>query len=233
MKKVLYISLLINGVLLLLGAFALHRLGGIKNIKYRIANRGLSKLYEHRKNHFSQMPGRDSSIVFLGDSITELCEWSELLNSDNILNRGISGDHCDGVRERLKDVKKLNPSKIFLMIGVNDLAFHPAKKVIEKYQRLIFEIKNKLPHATLYLESVLPVNNIVSPLPMQNEDVDELNEGIKKIAAENKLTYINLHSLLLDSDGNLHAQYTQDGIHLNGKGYMVLKNELQSYVSDN
>lgn len=232
MKKLLYISLAFNCLALLAGMYMVHRFGGWKNIKYRIANRGLTKIYEHRKNQFKNMPGRDSSIFFLGNSITEQCEWAELLNNPNIVNRGIAGDHCDGVGERLDDLKKLNPTKIFLMIGVNDLAFHPSEVVLEKYKKLIPKILSSFPSAVLFLESVLPVNNLVGPLPMQNEDIETLNKGIKKIAKKYNLTYLNLHPLLLDKNGNLDARYTMDGIHLNGEGYLKLKPILEKTLAD-
>ena len=58
------------------------------------------------------LPERDSGIVFLGNSITAWGEWAELFNDENIANRGIPGDHCDGVRERLDEHSKAAPSKI-------------------------------------------------------------------------------------------------------------------------
>ena len=232
MKRLLYISLLINGVFLILGAYALHRFGGLENVKYRIANRGLTKIYEHRKNLFKEMPGRDSSIIFLGNSITEQCEWAELLNIPNVVNRGIAGDHCDGVKKRLGDLEKLNPSKIFLMIGINDLAFHPPEVVLKKYEKLVADLLHRFPSTNLNLEAVLPINKSVSPFPMTNEDVKHLNEGIKNIAQKNNLIYVDLYPLLLDDSGNLDIQYTMDGIHLNGKGYLKLKPILEKMMVD-
>ena len=38
------------------------------------------------------------------------------------INRGISGDHIDGVIERLSNSAiELKPEKIFLLIGINDV----------------------------------------------------------------------------------------------------------------
>lgn len=233
MKKLLIISLLFNAIIIGAGLYVVQMAGGWEYVMYRLKNRGLAKIYEHRKNQFEVLPGKNKSIIFLGDSLTEHGQWSELFGSDTIMNRGIAGDHCDRVMLRLESLKKLNPEKIFLLIGVNDLAFDSPKKVIKKYQDLLTEVLKQFPETTLYLESLLPVNKIVSPtLPMDNDDIDEVNEAIQKMAQENNLTYIDLNSKLTDADGNLHAKYTMDGIHLNGEGYLELKNALVSFVEN-
>ncbi|MBI1227879.1 MAG: hypothetical protein GC192_21785 [Bacteroidetes bacterium] len=220
MKTLTYISLIVN--LLFIGGlvFALHKYGGLRNLWAKINNRGIEKTYFHRKNLFEMLPPKDGTIVMLGNSITAGGEWTELLGNPNILNRGIPGDHCDGMRERLSEVLRHHPSKIFLMAGVNDLAFISPEKTWPKYERLVYEILTESPSTKLYLQSVLPVNNLVSPTPVDNEDVQVLNAKIKEFAQANNLVFIDLYNVLQDLDGNLDAAYTQDGIHLNGAAYL-------------
>ncbi len=217
---VFYISLALNLFLLAGLFFALHKYGGLRNLWAKINSRGIEKTYQHRKNLFEMLPPKDGAIVMLGNSITAGGEWPELLNNPNILNRGIPGDHCDGMRERLGEVLRHHPSKIFLMAGVNDLAFISPEKTWPKYERLVNEILTKSPSTKLYLQSVLPVNNLVSPTSVDNEDVRALNAKIKDFAQANGLVYIDLYNVLQDLDGNLDAAYTQDGIHLNGAAYL-------------
>ncbi len=57
-----------------------------------------------RQDIYDAMPGRKGEIVFLGNSITERVSWSELLENDKIINRGIGGDICWGVYDRLDEV---------------------------------------------------------------------------------------------------------------------------------
>jgi lysophospholipase L1-like esterase len=65
---------------------------------------------------------KPGSIVFLGDSITDFFRVNEFFPGVYVINRGISGDTTDGVLNRLAEsVYELSPSKIFLMIGTNDL----------------------------------------------------------------------------------------------------------------
>ncbi len=223
MKKLGYTSLIINVLALIVLAIALHRYGGWRNLWAKVNSRGIEKTYFHRKNLFEMLPPKDGAIVFLGNSITAGCEWSELFNNPKILNRGIPGDHCDGMLERLDEVLRHRPSKIFLMAGINDLAFLPPSKVWPKYERLVEAILTKSPSTTLYLQSVLPVNNIVSPTAVDNDDVQALNEKIKQFAQAKNLIFIDLYGAMKDLDGNLDAAFTQDGVHLNGAAYLKWK----------
>jgi lysophospholipase L1-like esterase len=228
-SPLLLASLLLNAVLIGAMLFALQRYGGWQNLWSKINNRGIEKTYQHRKNLFDMLPPKAGSIVFLGNSITAQNEWAEMFNNPNILNRGIPGDHCDGIRARLDEVLENQPSKIFLMAGVNDLAFYPPSMVLPKYERLVEAILSKSPQTALYLQSVLPVNNIVSPTPVDNDDIRILNEGIRQLAETRGLVFIDLFPVLLDANGNLDAAYTQDGIHLNGAAYLKWKEVLLNY----
>ncbi|MCF8247003.1 MAG: hypothetical protein K9J37_18705 [Saprospiraceae bacterium] len=231
MNKLGYISLIINLLLLAAIAFAIHKYGGLRNLWAKINNRGIEKTYFHRKNLFEMLPPKDGAIVMLGNSITAAGEWTELLGNPNILNRGIPGDHCDGMRERLDEVFRHHPSKIFLMAGINDLAFISPSQTWPKYERLVNEILTKSPSTQLFLQSVLPVNNNVSPTAVDNDDVHALNEQIKQFAQAKNLIFIDLYSVMQDLDGNLDAAYTLDGVHLNGAAYLkwaaVLKGKLK------
>lgn len=227
-----YVSLLLNLLLLASIGYAIHRYGGWRNIWAKINNRGIEKTYFHRKNLFEMLPPKEGTIVFLGNSITAQNEWAEMFGNANILNRGIPGDHCDGICARLDEVLKNRPSKVFLMAGVNDLAFYPPSDVLPKYERLVEAILEKSPSTTLYLQSVLPVNNVVSPTPVDNDDIRTFNDGIRQLAKAKGLTFIDLYPLLLDANGNLDAVYTLDGVHLNGQAYLKWKDAIQNFVGE-
>src|SRR5690348_1170260 len=81
-----------------------------------------STYYLQRVSHFKTLPKTKGDIIFLGNSITDGAEWSELFNDNKIKNRGISGDITAGVLHRLNEVAERKPDKVFLLIGVNDLA---------------------------------------------------------------------------------------------------------------
>lgn len=223
-------SLVLNLLFIIVGLFLIQKLGGLKHVIYKATHRGLAEVYEHRKNIFELLPERDSAIVFLGNSITAQCEWAELFDNSRIINRGIPGDATDGILVRLPHILKHNPKKIFLMIGVNDLFYHEIPYIIENYKKIVEEIITKSPNTQLYIQSVLPINNKVKHSIIDNETIRNLNEQIKEISDYNHLIYIDLYSKLIDDKEDLNADFTKDGIHLNGNGYMIWKNEIEKYV---
>lgn len=77
--------------------------------------------YSQRIAVFEKEPLETGHIIFLGNSITEMGNWKQLMNDTTVLNRGISGDITFGVLKRLDDVIKKQPSKLFLLIGINDI----------------------------------------------------------------------------------------------------------------
>ena len=231
MKRLLYLSLFCN--LLALGAagFAVYRLGGWKYMLIRL-QRQTEGLYHHRAQHFERLPESPGCIIFLGDSQTEQAEWHELFGDKPvILNRGISGDYSEGLLERLPEVLRHKPLKIFLLIGVNDLGFGNSVAELElAYRAIVQKIRTESPNTELYLQSLLPVNNDVRHVGVKNAKILEVNTRIQQIARDFTLPFLDIGTPLKDANGNLSAKFTEDGLHVNGLGYAVWKKEIERYV---
>ncbi len=231
MKRALFISLFIN--LLLLGAiaWAVQKLGGFGYTWLRLSQREWG-VYEHRVQHFSKLPERLGSIVFLGDSQVEQAEWHEIFGDNPmVLNRGISGDYTAGVLDRMSEILRHKPQKIFLLVGVNDLFFGKTIAEIETdYRAIVQRTRAESPETELYLLSLLPVNNEVRNIGVENSAIQAINERIRQIAKDFALQYLDLNIPFTDADGNLAAKFTDDGLHINGLGYVLMKNELSSLV---
>jgi len=189
--------------------------------------------YYQKKSLFEQLPNTENEIIFLGDSITDGCNWSELLQDPRIINRGISGDVTDGVLDRLGEVTESKPQKIFLMIGINDLAKgRSVDYVLNNIKRIIKVIKDQSPETELFIQSVLPVNPDFTVFPdhvNKSHEVVEVNRGIIKICAHYEMQYIDVYSHLIDKEHRLSSDYTNDGLHLTGAGYIVWRNILKKY----
>jgi lysophospholipase L1-like esterase len=231
MKYFLYLSLFFNLLAIGVGGFAVSRLGGFRHVFIRL-QRTTEGLYHHRAQHFERLPERAGSIIFLGDSQTEQAEWHELFpDGPVVLNRGISGDYTEGMLERLPEIIRHKPLKIFLLIGVNDLAFGNSVPEIEQaYRTIVQKIRSESPDTELYLQSLLPVNNDVRHVGVKNERILEVNARIAQIARDFALPYLDIATPLKDADGNLAAKFTEDGLHVNGLGYFVWKKEIEKFV---
>lgn len=67
------------------------------------------------------LPAHSGGIIFVGDSITDDCEWEELIDNPDILNRGIDVDTLEEFIARLPEITRHDASKIFIEIGSSDL----------------------------------------------------------------------------------------------------------------
>ncbi|MBW6498842.1 MAG: sialate O-acetylesterase, partial [Bacteroidales bacterium] len=85
--------------------------------------------YEQRQSMFELLPDTDGEIIMLGNSITNVGAWEELLQNPRVKNRGISGDNTFGVLARMDEVLSSKPAKIFILIGINDIAVNNPPEV--------------------------------------------------------------------------------------------------------
>lgn len=180
--------------------------------------------YRQRLAYFRQMPDRKSEIVFLGNSITEAGEWQELVPGKNVINRGISGDVTYGVKARLDEVLSSKPAQVFLLIGVNDMKRgHAVNVIANSYREIVNRIVTTSPKTKLYLQSVLPVNEKLLQAiykEVTNEKIRALNVQLQSIAAEYKVTYVDLHKVFATAGGQLDSAATTDGLHLQATAYI-------------
>ncbi|MFE7373437.1 SGNH/GDSL hydrolase family protein [Bacillus cereus] len=192
--------------------------------------RSFTPLHKVRESVFNSAVSVETGVVFLGDSLTDYNEWGEAFSHVKTYNRGISGDTTIDVIDRLNQVIALKPSKVFLMVGINDLrAKTPKEEVVKNYNNIVKQLKTKLPETKIFIESILPIH-VSKPSNLNNEDVNWINRELDKIAKENEYTFINLHPLFTDKDGQLKKEWTVDGVHINGEGYKVWENEIKNHV---
>jgi lysophospholipase L1-like esterase len=171
---------------------------------------------------FKTFPHSKKDIVFLGNSISFWTDWNDLLRIRTAKNRGIPGDLTFGVLERLDEVINGKPSKVFILIGINDVARKiPDSMIINNYRKMVDRLKAGSPKTKIYLQSVFPTNESSNKLPnhYRNDKVVLLNAALKDIAVEKNVTYIDVYESLIDTEKKLRQEYTFDGVHLTAKGY--------------
>lgn len=192
--------------------------------------------YDQRATLFENLPIKSSDIVFLGNSLTNGCEWAELFGNPKIKNRGISGDEVMGIYDRIAPILKGKPAKIFLLTGINDVSHDlTADSVLVMYSKLVEKIREDSPRTKLYIQSLLPVNDEFTRFPKvhnKTQVILDINKGLKALAKRKKCIYIDLYShFLATGTQRLDKKYTNDGLHLLGPGYLVWKEVIKSYVN--
>ncbi len=192
------------------------------------SGRLIDRLHEYYLKNVARFAGENKGVkrggvVLVGDSITEGWPAALLPADGSVANRGISGDKVGGryygVRDRLREsVFDLGPRKVYLLVGINNLIFWPVPvpELLDDYDKLLAELRAGAPGTKIVVQSLLPLSLGYAEY---NPAVAAFNNGLRKLASKHGCTFLDLHAKFADARGELPAGLTDDGLHLNGKGY--------------
>jgi lysophospholipase L1-like esterase len=176
-------------------------------------------------------------VVFMGDSITDAWvspQYGGFFPGKPYIDRGISGQTTPQMLIRFQpDVIALQPKAVVILAGTNDLAGNTGPMTLGQIEANLTSMaelakENKI---RVVLASVLPVSNYGhdrqgNSLDMRTnrppEKILELNDWIKKYTAANGYTYLDYFSAMVDPQGMLQKDLSEDGLHPNAKGYAVM-----------
>lgn len=190
------------------------------------------------KSNFKKDFDSNENIVFFGDSITYIYPIEEIYDNNKIIRSGVSGytttDLLDNIEEMLY---QYNPTKVFLLIGTNDIMSDNSEKkqeeTVENIKKIYREIRKNRPKAKIYIESIYPVNKELNEKMVRNrnnEAIKNINREIEKFCEKEKITYIDLFNELVDDNGNFDEKYTGDGLHPVDLGYAKITKLLLPYI---
>lgn len=174
----------------------------------------------------------DNNYVFLGDSITEGYDLNKYYSDYPVVNSGIGGYTTIKILEKMDTmVYRYNPTKVFLLIGTNDIAHKESKEdIINNIDKIIDKIKANRKYTKIYVESIYPIDD-EKEHKRDNKLINDINKDVKELCNKKGVEYINIHDLLMDDDGNLRDEYSNDGLHLTDQGYEVVTKELKKYLN--
>ena len=166
-------------------------------------------------------------ILFTGSSLMEQFPINELLMTEKmntiIYNRGVGGFTTDDMLENMEvQVFGTEPSKIFINIGTNDISnptisFEEAlTHTITNYEKILMQIKERLPEAQVYMMAYYPVNEIDTPVEWDknlfvnrnNQNIPLANEVVRSLANQYGYEYIDVNQGLTDENGRLKKEFT-------------------------
>lgn len=182
----------------------------------------------------------DDNYVFLGDFIFDEYDLDTFYSNMNVVNSSGSKDKTIDVLENIKEkVYQYNPSKVFIMIGTNDIEADLALEDISlNIERIVNSIMENRPYADIYVCSICPVNGSDDKSSHDvigdrlNTDIQELNKLIKNMCGEKNITYIDIYNKLIDENGDLDIDYTDDGLHINEEAYKIITDEVIKYINE-
>lgn len=180
--------------------------------------------------------------VFIGDSRTYAFMINVgLSNATSYAYRGLNVDTVFTERVIKKNGRKMTPmqalkktkfKKVYIMFGVNETGWAYSDIFIEKYGKIIDEVRKVNPSATIYVQEIFPVSKKVSKEHdyVKNKKIKEYNKLLRKMAKKKKVYYIDTASAVELSDGSLPEDVAVDGIHLNRDGCKEWLKYLQTHT---
>ncbi len=192
--------------------------------------------------------------VFVGDSVTlklsYYADYGSLGNAD-FLCAGSLGynnaqwgyDHPDnvhpvynGIKYTVEDgVAMLQPKKIFVMLGMNDIGLYGVDGAVEGMKSLTAKIQQRCPDAVIYVQSVTPMLSYKQLSDLNNTTIAAFDQAIQPICQERGYIYLDVASAVNDGYGNLMEAYCSDatamGLHFSDAGCEAWVNYLKSHVA--
>lgn len=171
-----------------------------------------------------------TDAVFIGDSRTQgLQLFSGLTSTHYLCAKGatVASIYSDskvktasGAVPVMTALHHISFSKVYIMLGVNELGWVYPKTFTNQYAKVIQDIRAMNPDAKIVLQSILPVSAAQEAKHgyINNERIAEYNALIQKLAADNGCTYLNVAEAVTASDGCMADALTSDGLHLNKPG---------------
>jgi lysophospholipase L1-like esterase len=175
--------------------------------------------------------------ILAGDSLSLWFPPGLLPEGRNWLNQGISGEKSYGLWKRLELFDRTQPEMILVMIGINDLIQGVSDEIIlENQWQIMSYLRKAHPKAQVIVQSILPHGGEQATwegreklLGIPNSRIRQLNQQLQAIATKEGVKYLDLYPLFTNQQGNLHREFTTDGLHLSPQGYVVWRTALQLY----
>ena len=191
----------------------------------------------HRYDSFKVLAPAEGSILFIGNSITDMHCWPEAFVTSEgkylpIVNRGNSGTYSTEQSDNLESYLLNKPKKVFMMIGTNDIAtsgglnFSP-EQVLSYIKSMVERIHARSPQTKVYLYSILN-NKTANRVEATWLKANELIKAYAETA--DKVTYVDLYDKLtgIAQGGALSYDY----LHLTAAAYQVWTESICQYLQE-
>ena len=169
-----------------------------------------------------------SNTVFIGDSVTQgIDDYAMLKNAKVVAKNGQTLVDANKLSEK---VKGMNPKKIFILLGSNDLLNNISTgQFVFYYENLIKLLISDSPNAKIYIQSILPVEEFIDkqrPL-LSNSRIDKFNKALKDMKKGSNVEFLNIASVYKNYKGSMYDGYTSEGIHIKFDYYNIWFNYLE------
>ncbi len=140
-----------------------------------------------------------------------------------IVNQGRDGDSTVGMLNRFDVcVDSEDPDIVLIWGGINDLSSMVLPRDV--YGNIVKLVeKTRAVGAFPVVLNVAPVGGVHF-----DDQVKELNQNLMAYCESSEVTCLDIFSLLVDGEGKLAKEYSNDGVHLSDKGYQIIMQPVYS-----
>lgn len=129
-------------------------------------------------------------------------------------------------------IKKCGKKKVYIMLGINDIAYYTRPELFEQFKKLTDSILEKSPDVTFYVQSVTPMTG--NKNGTTNDEINEYNALLSQYCCQKGWYFIDVASVLRDENGLLPRKYCSDpdgmGIHFTDAACEVWRDYLYTHV---
>ncbi|WP_416435071.1 SGNH/GDSL hydrolase family protein [Lactococcus lactis] len=197
----------------------------------------------------ANLSAKKGQTLFVGSSLMEIFpiekweEAGEVTFAHYIYNRAVRATTISFLLEHIESqIFNLEPSKIFINIGTNDIGFEiPEEEFLNNYDQILSQIESKLPQTQVYVMRYYPINTVDFGQDSDektlfetrsNKKFQKASDKIKKLADNHHFHFIDVNDGLSDENGNLKKELTFDGAHLNPADYQLVLENLKVYLEE-
>lgn len=179
--------------------------------------------------------------LFIGDSRTVgLKKYTDISDhadfrcvTSQTVYKALTSDFA-GAGTLEKTIKAKQYSKIYIMLGVNELGSGTTEDYIKSFTELVDTILEWSPNSKIILQGIMKVDKSKSDSDkvFNNSNIQARNNALATLADNDKVFYIDVNEAICDEDGYLRDDLTYDHLHLMGKSNEIWKQFLLSHGID-
>ena len=203
---------------------------------------------------------KDSKILFIGDSITDVKfnrrkrftikgknvyalqlkkRFKKYSKNIKVEIKGIASNRTYHVYDRLtSDCISLKPDVVIMLIGVNDAwenyvpeKYPPLLRPMEPHIREIYRrLRTELPNTQILYLMPFLIDAVEEKFPY-HKTLDEFREVLKSIALENGATVLDLQEIFYQAQKSIEPKkLAVDGIHPTNLGHKVMADAIEKVL---
>ncbi len=178
---------------------------------------------------------QSGDVLLIGDDRLRCCNWQAIIPNVRIATIADKETTIDRELMAMDDrFADKTPSKIFLMLGFNELNEGKAVNMVyEQFVEYYKVLRTQLPQTEIVILSQLPIGEVLKygEGKVTSQDIFAYNQFLKMHALENGLNYINLFDEMATESGILKGEYdATDGFHLFPNAYVVMSYRMKNLL---